>query len=158
MEVSGQLHAPAALHQVKSPLYPLDRRQGGLPVADAAVKRKILSSHRELKPETPDRPARSLVATPNELSQKHITVRENLGCIFFQISEESFPVVASIFTRHACQSIYIKLEPDHHPTLLSAQRSKDRPPHVWSLSSEVYFSMKYGDANIVNIMEHWTIT
>jgi hypothetical protein len=29
MEVSGQLHAPAALLQWKSPLYPLDRRLGG---------------------------------------------------------------------------------------------------------------------------------
>jgi hypothetical protein len=29
MEVSGQLHAPAALLQVKSPWYPLDRRLGG---------------------------------------------------------------------------------------------------------------------------------
>jgi hypothetical protein len=30
MEVSGQFHAPAALPQGKSPLYPLDRRLGGL--------------------------------------------------------------------------------------------------------------------------------
>jgi hypothetical protein len=29
MEVSGQLHAPAALPQEKSPCYPLDRRMGG---------------------------------------------------------------------------------------------------------------------------------
>jgi hypothetical protein len=29
MEMSGQLHAPAALHQGKSPWYPLDRRLGG---------------------------------------------------------------------------------------------------------------------------------
>jgi hypothetical protein len=29
MEVSGQLHAPAALPQGKSPWYPLDRRLGG---------------------------------------------------------------------------------------------------------------------------------
>jgi hypothetical protein len=30
MEVSGQLHALAALPQGKSPCYPLDRRLGGL--------------------------------------------------------------------------------------------------------------------------------
>jgi hypothetical protein len=30
MEVSGQLHAPAALPHGKSPWYPLDRRLGGL--------------------------------------------------------------------------------------------------------------------------------
>jgi hypothetical protein len=30
MEVSRQLHAPAALSQGKSPWYPLDRRQNGL--------------------------------------------------------------------------------------------------------------------------------
>jgi hypothetical protein len=30
MEVSGQLHAPAALTQEISPCYPLDRRLGGL--------------------------------------------------------------------------------------------------------------------------------
>jgi hypothetical protein len=29
MEVSGQLHVPAALPRRKSPLYPLDRRLGG---------------------------------------------------------------------------------------------------------------------------------
>jgi hypothetical protein len=29
MEVSGQLHAPAAYSQGKSPWYPLDRRLGG---------------------------------------------------------------------------------------------------------------------------------
>jgi hypothetical protein len=29
MEVSGQLHAPAALSQRKSPWYPSDRRLGG---------------------------------------------------------------------------------------------------------------------------------
>jgi hypothetical protein len=29
MEGSGQLHSSAALPQVKSPWYPLDRRQGG---------------------------------------------------------------------------------------------------------------------------------
>jgi hypothetical protein len=29
MEVSGQLHTPAALPQGKNPLYPLDRRLGG---------------------------------------------------------------------------------------------------------------------------------
>jgi len=31
MEVSGQLHAPAALPPGKSPRYPLDRRLGGPP-------------------------------------------------------------------------------------------------------------------------------
>jgi len=30
MEVSGQLHAPAALPQGKCPRYPFDRRLGGL--------------------------------------------------------------------------------------------------------------------------------
>jgi hypothetical protein len=30
MEVNGQIHAPAALPQGKSPWYPLDRRLGGL--------------------------------------------------------------------------------------------------------------------------------
>jgi hypothetical protein len=29
MEVSGQLHVPAALPQGKSPWFPLDRRMGG---------------------------------------------------------------------------------------------------------------------------------
>jgi hypothetical protein len=29
MEMSGQLHAPAALHPGKSPWYPLDGRLGG---------------------------------------------------------------------------------------------------------------------------------
>jgi hypothetical protein len=54
MEVSGQLHALAALPQGKSPWYPLDRRLGGpRTVLDAVVKRKIPSHRRESKPRTP---------------------------------------------------------------------------------------------------------
>jgi hypothetical protein len=54
MEVSGQLHAPAALPQGKSPQYSLDRRLGGpRAVLDAAVKRKIRSPRRESNPRTP---------------------------------------------------------------------------------------------------------
>jgi hypothetical protein len=32
MEVSGQIHVPAALPPGKSPCYPLDRRVGGLQI------------------------------------------------------------------------------------------------------------------------------
>jgi hypothetical protein len=54
MVVSGQLHAPAAYHQGKSPWYPLDRRLGGPQNRlDAVLKRKIPSHRRESNPRTP---------------------------------------------------------------------------------------------------------
>jgi hypothetical protein len=54
MEVSGQLHAPAALPQGKSPWYPLDRRWvDPRAVVDAVVKRKIPSPRRESNSRTP---------------------------------------------------------------------------------------------------------
>jgi hypothetical protein len=53
MELSGQLHVPAALPQGKSPWYPLDRRLGGPQSLDAVVKRKIPSPRRESNPRTP---------------------------------------------------------------------------------------------------------
>jgi hypothetical protein len=56
MEVSGQLHAPAALPQGKSPCYPLDRRGGWVgtrAILDTVVKRKILSPRRESNPRIP---------------------------------------------------------------------------------------------------------
>jgi hypothetical protein len=54
MEVSGQLHAPVALSQVKSPWYHwigswVDPRA----VLDAVVKRKIPSPRQESNPKTP---------------------------------------------------------------------------------------------------------
>jgi hypothetical protein len=48
MEVSGQLHAPAALPPGKDPLVPT----GYEAVLDAVVKRKILSPHQESNPRT----------------------------------------------------------------------------------------------------------
>jgi hypothetical protein len=55
MEVSSQLHAPAALPpQGKSPWYPLDRGWvGPRAVPDAVVKRKIPSPRRQSKPRNP---------------------------------------------------------------------------------------------------------
>jgi hypothetical protein len=49
MEVSGQLHVPAALTQGNNPQYPLDRRLG-VPraVLDTVVMRKIPSPLRDL--------------------------------------------------------------------------------------------------------------
>jgi hypothetical protein len=45
MEVSGQLHAPAALPPRKEPLVPIDRRLvGPRAVLDAVVKRKVLET------------------------------------------------------------------------------------------------------------------
>jgi hypothetical protein len=49
MEVSGQLHAPAALPTGKEPPVPI----GEGAVLDAVVKRKIPSFHRETNPRTP---------------------------------------------------------------------------------------------------------
>jgi hypothetical protein len=43
-------------------------------ILNTVVKRKILSPLRESNPRTLDSSAHSLVAIPNEISQKHITV------------------------------------------------------------------------------------
>jgi hypothetical protein len=52
MEVSGQLHAPVALPQGKSPWYPLDKKLGGPQnrSVDAVVKRKIPNTYRDSNP------------------------------------------------------------------------------------------------------------
>jgi hypothetical protein len=53
MEVSGQLHTPAALPQGKSPWYPLDRRLGGPQSRSGrGVKEKNSQSRRESNPKT----------------------------------------------------------------------------------------------------------
>jgi hypothetical protein len=44
MEVSGQLHAPAALPQGKSPYYPLERRLGG-PQSRSGLSDEEKNSH-----------------------------------------------------------------------------------------------------------------
>jgi hypothetical protein len=68
MEVSAQLHAPAALPLRKEPLV-LDRRLGGPRASlDAVVKRQILSSCWELNPDYLDHPTCSLVTILTELS------------------------------------------------------------------------------------------
>jgi hypothetical protein len=54
MEVSGQLHAPAALPPGKSPWYPLDRRLGG-PQSRSGYggEEKNSQTPRESNPRTP---------------------------------------------------------------------------------------------------------
>jgi hypothetical protein len=54
MEMSGQLHAPAALPTGKEPLVPIGKEAEWAPVLDAVVKRKIPSPCRELNPRTPN--------------------------------------------------------------------------------------------------------
>jgi hypothetical protein len=62
MEVSGQLHVPAALPQGKSPWYPLDRRLGE---PQCRSERGGLEKNSQpapgIEPQNPDRPARSAV-------------------------------------------------------------------------------------------------
>jgi hypothetical protein len=54
MEVTGQLHAVAALPQGKSPRYLYDKRQGGPRAGlETVSKRKILSPRREWNPDHP---------------------------------------------------------------------------------------------------------
>jgi hypothetical protein len=57
---SGQLHAPAALPQGKSPWYPLDRRLGG-PQSRSGRGGEEKNSHPPpgIEPQNPDRQARS---------------------------------------------------------------------------------------------------
>jgi hypothetical protein len=54
MEVSGQLHAPAALLPGKEPCYPLDRRLGGPQSSSGRGGEEKNSQHsRESNPRTP---------------------------------------------------------------------------------------------------------
>jgi hypothetical protein len=54
MEVSGQLHVPAALSQGKSPWYPLDRRLGGpQSLSRRGGEEKNSQPRRESNPRTP---------------------------------------------------------------------------------------------------------
>jgi hypothetical protein len=54
MEVSGQLHAPAALSPEKIPWYPLDRRLGGLQSRSGrGGEEKNSQPRRESNPRTP---------------------------------------------------------------------------------------------------------
>jgi hypothetical protein len=53
MEVSGQLHPPAALIQGKSPWYPLDKRLGEPQIRSGhSGEKKIHSPRRESNPRT----------------------------------------------------------------------------------------------------------
>jgi hypothetical protein len=60
MEVSGQLHAPAALPPGKEPQFPLDRRLGG-PKSRSGRGGEEKNSQPQpgIEPKNPDRPARS---------------------------------------------------------------------------------------------------
>jgi hypothetical protein len=61
MEVSGQLHAPAALHKGKKPRYPVDRRLGG-PQSRSKHGVEEKNSHPQpgiYNTRSSDRPARS---------------------------------------------------------------------------------------------------
>jgi hypothetical protein len=60
MEESGQLHAPAALNQGKSPQYPLDRGLGRPRSRSArGGEEKNSQPPPGIEPQNPDRPARS---------------------------------------------------------------------------------------------------
>jgi hypothetical protein len=70
MEVSGQLHVPAALPPGKSPWYPLDRKLGGPQSRSGrGGEEKNSQPPPGMEPLNPHRPARSLVAIPTELSR-----------------------------------------------------------------------------------------
>jgi hypothetical protein len=69
MEVSGQLHAPAALPQGKSPWYPLDRRLGGTHSPSGLCREeKILDPTRTWNP-NPKSSSPYPVAIPTALSR-----------------------------------------------------------------------------------------
>jgi hypothetical protein len=63
--MSGQFHAPAALPPGKEHRYALNRRMGGPQIAFGSCGEKISLAGIG----SPDRPARSLVPTPTELSR-----------------------------------------------------------------------------------------
>jgi hypothetical protein len=70
MEVSGQLSRPGRFTPSESPLYPSDRRLGG-PQSRSGRGGEEKNSHpqQRIVLYNPDRPARSLVAMPTELSR-----------------------------------------------------------------------------------------
>jgi hypothetical protein len=63
MEVSGQLHSPAALPPGKEPLvYPLDRRLGGPQSRSGrGVEEKNSQPPPEIEPQYPNRPAQKAI-------------------------------------------------------------------------------------------------
>jgi hypothetical protein len=71
MEVCGQLHAPAALPpQGKNPWYPLDRSLDGSQIRSGrGGEEKNSQPPPGIEPYNPDRPVRSLVTIPTELSR-----------------------------------------------------------------------------------------
>jgi hypothetical protein len=70
MEVSGQLHAPAALLPGKEPLYPLDWRIGGPQSrSGSGGEEKNSQPAPGIEPQNSGRPARSPGAIPTELSR-----------------------------------------------------------------------------------------
>jgi hypothetical protein len=65
MEVSGQLHAPAALPKEKSPWYPLDRRLGGPQRRSGrGGEEKNSQPPPGIEPKNPDSPAPSPAPSP----------------------------------------------------------------------------------------------
>jgi hypothetical protein len=61
MEVSGQLHGPAALPPGKEPWFPLDRRLGGPQSRSGrGGEEKNSQPPSGIEPQNPSRPARSL--------------------------------------------------------------------------------------------------
>jgi len=64
MELTGQLHGPAALPRGKSPRYPLDRRLGG--------PQSRSGRGGEVKNPYPGRPARKLVTTMTDVPRPSV--------------------------------------------------------------------------------------
>jgi len=73
MEVSGQLHAPAALPPGKSPHYSLDRWLGGLQNRSGRSGKKVPYPRQK---SNPGRPARSLVTIRTEISRLLAKIKE----------------------------------------------------------------------------------
>jgi hypothetical protein len=90
------------------PLYSVGPRAG----IGAVAKRKIPSPHQESKPYHPDRPTRSLVTIPTELSwlfQKSILILSSYICLSLAI-DVSVQVFKPKFCRHAIAMINTKMK------------------------------------------------
>jgi hypothetical protein len=68
MEMSGQLHAPAALPRGKSSRYPLENRLGELQNRSGRNDEEIKSHHWRYRELNPGLPARSLVTEVIQLT------------------------------------------------------------------------------------------
>jgi hypothetical protein len=97
MEVSDQLHAPAALLPGKEPLVPIGQEDGWAPEQlRTRWWREKFQAQQGIEPQNPDSPTLSLVAIPTELSRllhRDVEVKLNVfltSALYTEVSDSRF--------------------------------------------------------------------